>query len=344
MYFDAAATTPLHPEVKSTMIEAMDIFGNDNSKHVVGFQARKRLEQDLEKIANILGVSKSQIVPTYSGTDSNRKAIWTARKKFGPEALFCSNVEHSSVSDEIAEENTFDPRDFSQIPDNAKFIACMAANNETGAIYPADELRKKFPNALILRDYSQVVGKGVEPDFANADFGTISPQKFHGPKGIGLLYLKNPELFPEIAKDTHTRNIFLIAGMAKAFELLDEETPKKLQKWTDQIEGFIQENIPDHKIQESDHPRVPGIINVAFAGIRGSELATILSEKEGVCISTGSACSSDMISPSRVIRAIEPDGKWQYPIRIGLHRFLKDEEVVDFCEILAHYVGEVRNR
>ncbi len=344
IYLDAAATTPLHPEVKKTMVETMDVFGNDNSKHAVGFEARKKLEESMERIATVLDVSRDQLVPTYSGTDGNRKAIWAARKKFGHKDLFCSAVEHSSISDEILETNYFDPRDFSRISSSAKFIALMSANNETGAIYPAEVLRKRFPEALILRDYAQTFGKGIKPDFENCDFGTFAPQKFHGPKGIGLLYIKNPEHFTDLAKDTHTRNIFLIAGMAKAFELLDDETPKKLKKWTDQIEEFIRTNISDYKIHESKNPRVPGILNVAFRGVRGSELMTILSEKEGICISTGSACTSDVLGPTRVIQFIEKDPNWQFPIRIGLHSFLTDAEVTDFCAILEHYVGELRSR
>jgi cysteine sulfinate desulfinase/cysteine desulfurase-like protein len=85
-------------------------------------------------------------------------------------------------------------------------------------------------------------------------------------------------------------------------------------------------------------------VNVAFQGIRGSELMSVLSEKEHICISTGAACTSDILSPTRVIKAIEHDPEWQYPIRIGLHGMLTEKDVLNFCEILAHYVQELRNR
>ena len=220
----------------------------------------------------------------------------------------------------------------------------MAANSETGAIYEASELRKKFPNTIILRDYAQAIGKGIGLDFENCDAGTFAPQKFYGPKMVGLIYLKNPEHFPEISKDSHTKNLFLVAGMAKAFELLDDKTPEKLTRWTRQIERYIETNIPDYKIHEKKNPRVPGIINVAFRGIRGAELMTVLSEQENICVSTGSACTSDILTPTQVILFIEKDPAWQYPVRISLHRFLTDESVTDFCEILAHYVEELRKR
>ena len=347
MYFDSAAATPLDPRVKEEMISVMDIFGNENSKHCYGFEARKKMENYISRIAQVLNISESQLAITYSGTDANRRIIWNAQKRFGIENLYCSAVEHSSISDEIPEKNYFDPCDFSEIPKNAKFLALMHANSETGRIYDAKLLREKFPEALILRDYAQSFAKGVLPDFKNADAGSFAPQKIYGPKMIGLLYLKNPEFFSEISKDSHTKNLFLVAGMAKSFEIWAEEideNKKQFQKWQDEIEDFISNNIPDFKIHERESSRVPGVINVAFANIRGSELMTVLSEKENLAISTGSACTSDILSPTRIIQFIEDDVTWQFPIRIGLHKFLKDQDVKDFCEILAHYVAELRTR
>lgn len=347
MYFDSAATTPLDPRVKEEMISNMEIFGNENSKHCYGFEAKKKIDASLAKIADILGVAPYNLSVTYSGTDSNRKMTWSVRKKVAHKDMFCSAVEHSSISDEILEDNNFDPRDLNTLPPDPKFIACMHANSETGASYEGEKLRKKYPNTIILRDYSQSYAKGQKPDFENCDAGTLSPQKIYGPKMVGLLYLKDPQLFPEISKDTHTKNVFLIAGMAKAFEMHAEGLSKnidQLREWQNQIEKYIQANIPDYKIHEKDHHRIPGLINVAFKGVRGSELMTNLSEKEGIAVSTGSACTSDILSPTQVIKFIEPDPTWQYPIRIGLHKFLTDEEVSNFCEILAHYVEEMRKR
>ncbi len=347
MYFDSAATTPLDPRIKEEMISVMDIWGNENSRHCYGFKAQKKMDEYLERIATVLEVSKDQLNITYSGTDSNRRIIWNMNKRSNRDQLYCSQVEHSSVSDEIIESNYFDPRDFSSISDDAKFISLMQANSETGAIYNANELRSQFSNAVIHRDYSQSYAKGLSPDFDNCDAGTFSPQKIYGPKMVGLLYLKNPEHFRDIAKDSHTKNLFLVAGMVKAFEIHAEEIENNIaqyKKWQTQIEQYIVDNISDYKIHEVENERIPGLINVAFRGIRGSELMGILSDKEGIAISTGSACSSDILSPTRVIRFIEPDGKWQYPIRIGLHKFLKDTDISDFCEILEHYVEEVRKR
>lgn len=347
MYFDSAATTPLDPRVKEEMISVMDIFGNENSKHCYGFEAQNRMKVYLARIADLLGVAPYHLSVTYSGTDSNRKMVWSVRKKLDHEKMFCSAVEHSSILDEIKTNHYFDPRDPTSFRLSPQFLACMQANSETGAIYEGTALRKNFPKAIIHRDFSQSYAKGLPPDFENCDSGTFSPQKMHGPKMIGLLYLKEPQLFPELSKDTHTKNLFLVAGMAKAFEIHSSELSNnidQLKKWQQQIEGYISANIPDFKIHEKEYARIPGLVNVAFKGVRGSELMTLLSEKEGIAISTGSACSSDLLTPTQVIQFIEPNPTWQYPIRIGLHKFLTDKNVSDFCEILDYYVGKLRKR
>ena len=126
--------------------------------------------------------------------------------------------------------------------------------------------------------------------------------------------------------------------MAKAFELSTQIDVMQIKTWTDQIEKFLEETFPDCIIHESKENRIPGIINVAFKGVRGSELMTKLSHEEGVCISTGSACQSDIMSPTHVIKAIQPNPDYQFPIRISLHQFLTDEDVDDLCGILKEYV------
>lgn len=348
MYFDASATTPLDQRVKEAMLAEMDIFGNENSKHCYGFEAQKRMDQYMATIAKVLGVLPDQLAVTYSGTDSNRKAMTACMKRFGKESMYASAVEHSSVADEFEAFNVFDPAgsDWNKLKD-PKFLALMQANSETGVVYPADKLRAQFPEAIILRDYSQSFAKGLMPDFKNTDFGTFAPQKIYGPKMVGLLYIKQPEMFTEVSKDSHTKNLFLVAGMAKAFEIWDEERKvnmTKLAMWQQQIEDTIKNEIGDYKIHGVDQERIIGVTNVAFKGVRGSELMALLSTEEEIAISTGSACNSDLLSPTEVIQYIEKDPTWQYPVRISLHKFLTDDDVNDFCEILTHYVSELRSR
>lgn len=342
-YFDAAASTPLDPQVSEVIRAHLDLVGNNNSKHVAGFAGQRCIDESLKTIATVLGCNWEQLSICYSGTDANRRVIMACRELFGETNLYASEVEHSSIADEIPQK--FNPVTLVELPKNPACIALMGANSETGRIYDAAEVRAKYPNSFIIRDYSQSFAKGIIPDLQNCDAGIFTPQKFYGPKNIGILYLKHPEKFPEISKDSHTKFPALVAGAAKAFEIwgTERETHQaQMTRWEAVIREYIHDNISDYKFHDLDHARVPGLISVAFKGLRGGEIMTTLSKDEGICLSIGSACTSDIMAPTDVIKSIEPDPDWQYPIRISLHKFLTDEAVTDFCEILAHYVEELR--
>lgn len=345
-YFDSAASTPLHPEVKAAMLEPLDLPGNNNSHHQAGFAAQKVIDESLKTMAQVLGCNWEQLSICYSGTDCARRVLWEARKRWGQDALWGSGVEHSSIGDEILPTHRFDPTTLAGLPTESKLVALMAANSETGRLYEATQLRENFPGAFIVRDYSQSFAKGEVPDLELCDAGIFTPQKFFGPKHMGVLYLKNPEAWPEISKDSHTKAPYLVAGAAKAFALWRQNhvaDKTQLSVWEDEIRQTIVKEIPEHKFHSNPKTGVRGLINVAFKGVRGSELMAVLSKDEGICVSTGSACTSDIMSPTEVIKFVEPDPTWQYPVRISLHPFLTDQAVTDFCEILVHYVQELRS-
>ncbi len=345
-YFDAAASTPLDPRVIWVMEAHIEKFGNNNSRHVRGFEAQKVIDDSLRIIADCLGVAPTQLAVTYSGTDSNRRFLWACAKRFGWDALACSRVEHSSILDEVKEENQFCPRSVCEemTQNSPKVLAQMKANAETGEVFDSKALRNKFPDAIILEDWAQAIGKGLTFDIDHVDAVSFAPQKIYGPKMVGLIYLRDPQDWPEISNDRHTKNCWLVAGMAEAFRIAfeeEKETVVHLKKWTAEIESCIKK-IPDSKIHSQNFDRVPGTISVAFKGLRGAELMSLLSEKEGICVSTGSACTSDILTPTKTIAYIEQDPEWQYPIRISLHKFLDDEAVKEFCELLTYYVEELR--
>ncbi len=347
LYFDAAASTPLHPEVWAEMGKYHELFGNNNSKHYQGFEAQKVITKSMEKIADILNVSPEQLQITYSGTDSNRRFLWSCERQFERENIFASFVEHSSIKEEVLKENFFSPRDpLSFLKNkNPQVVALMKANSETGEIFNSHEIREKFPETIILEDWAQAWGKGIKFETEGVDAISFAPQKIYGPKMVGLLYLKNPRNFPEFSGDRHTKNAWLVAGMAKAFEISAREekaTIEKLSRWQKQIENFITTNISDYKIHSNEFSRVPGTISVAFRGIRGAELMSTLSKEERICVSTGSACSSDIMVPTDTTKFMENDPDWQFPVRISLHKFLQDEDIEYFCEALENYIQELR--
>ena len=341
MYLDSAATTPIHPKVQKAMDSVQSIFGNTGSKHYEGYRAKEILDTALQTIAHCLGVKKEQIIPTYGGTDANRKVLWAMRKRFSYKNLWASSVEHTSIRDEIAKENQFNPFSFQNIPENPSFLSLMQTNNETGVLFDTKKLRQRYPQAIFHSDWVQAIGKqSFTPELF--DFASFSAHKLYGPKTVGLLYIKHPDEFPELSQDSHTKNIQLIVGMAKAFELLNQKTIQTIEKQTKYIESFIAQSFKNTKIIHKDKNRVPGIISIAFQDIRGSELMTRLSEEERICVSTGSACSSDIFAPTQVIQIFEPNPKYQYPIRIGLHQFVTNEQVEEFCEILKYMVDDMR--
>ncbi len=342
-YFDAAATTPLDNEVREEMVKNFHNFGNENVAHFCGQLARQKMDFYLEKIADSLKINRENLFVMYSATDCNRRTVQSAQKQFGVENCFCSMVEHSSVGNEISLERRFHPRsvngDFlypdGRVLQNPKFLALMAASSETGSIFEGNTLRKKFPDALILRDYAQSYAKFELPDFANCDAGTFAPQKIYGPKMIGLLYLKNPEKFPEIENDRSTKNLFLVAGMAKAFELFEKNRAKDLaqtKKWTLQIEDCIRK-IPNSKILDEENLRNTGLISAAFTDKPGYEIRDELS-KQKFAVSTRSP-GGNGIKPTAMIQTCTSNPKLQMPIRIGLHKFLDDEAVTRFCQALT---------
>lgn len=341
LYFDSASTTPLHPEVLHAMNEVADVFGNSGSKHIEGIRSKHIIDTALHTIANILNVSPHQLIPTTGGTDANRRVIEALQKRFGIQNGFCASTEHSSVRERFPSSQYFDPFSFEGISRRPDFLALMQANNETGVLFDVKALRKKYPDTFILSDMVQSFGK-IPIDFSSADFCTFSAHKFYGPKTVGLLYVKNPDMFPEIIKDNHTRNTQLIVGMAKAFELHTPNIERTLEKNTKKLEQFLKQTFPQSKILHENKPRVPGIISIAFPSLRGSQIMTTLSESEHICVSTGSACTSDILSVTPVIEVFESNPQYQYPIRIGLHQFLSDTDIQHFCEAFTYTLSQIK--
>ncbi len=345
-YFDAAATTPLSNEVREEMVANFHNFGNENVGHSCGQMARKKMDFYMEKIADCLKVNRKNLFVMYSATDCNRRTVQLAQKQFGVENCFCSTVEHSSVANEISSNLRFQPRPVDgefitsegAVLKSPKFLALMAASAETGSIFDGNILRERFPDALILRDYAQSYAKFELPDFENCDVGTFAPQKIYGPKMIGLLYLKNPEKFPEIANDRSTKNLFLVAGMAKAFELFEKNRDcdcVQIKKWTKQIEDCIRQ-IPNSKILDEENLRNTGLISAAFADKPGYELRETLSKLDFAVSTRPPGVSKN--KPTPMIQSCTDNPKLQMPIRIGLHKFLDDQAIEDFCRVLRKSV------
>lgn len=340
MYFDAAATTMLDPAVKDVLISAYDTFGNSSSQHYMGKASLQKEQESRAKIAALLGMDMTQIIPCHGGTDGNQQALRALSHRYGKNNIYASGVEHSSIRDYINPKKIFNPYTLENLPIDAKVIFCMKGNNETGAFFDIQGLRKKFPDAIIVSDFVQCASL-VDFDFSLVDIATFAAHKFYGPKGTGFLYIKSPEEYLDISKNSHTRNTPAIMAMAKALEVYTQCDRDILYQWNKQIEDTLL-SIPDTMIHDHDHDRLGTITNVSFLGVRGSQLMMMLSDKERICVSTGSACMSDILAPSVILQYKGVDTAYQYPIRISLHKDLKQSDVDHLCEVLPHYVGVLR--
>ncbi len=340
LYLDSASTTPIHPDVQARMDELNGVFGNSNSKHVAGYKAQEIIQQSLQTIADVLNVAPQQLIPTYGGTDANRKVLWAFHKRFSSNELYCSWAEHSSIRDFFPEIQQFNPFDISSIPPTARMISLMRMNNETGALFEADTIKNTHPHSIVLSDWVQAFGK-TNLNLAGIDFASFSAHKIYGPKTVGILYARSPELYPDIMRDTHTKNPQLIAGMAQAFTLIDKTHQETLTQLTQKLSNFIVQNFPQARILHSEKEKGAGIVSVSFPHIRGSHLMARLSDEEHICVSTGSACSSDLLSVNPVIGKFESDSAYQYPIRIGLHSGIQESDIDYFCEVLLALIQEM---
>ncbi len=339
LYYDAAASTPLSEGVRAVLGEVWP-WGNNNSLHEAGHAAGKVYAQLLERAAAALGVTVGQVLPNWGGTHANQRVLQVMQRKFGVGGVWGSNLEHSSVADEIAEEQTFDPFDLTTLPCEAGVVFCMHSNNETGVRLPLEDIRRRCPEAVIVSDWVQSYGK-VPFALGVADIVTLSAHKWHGPKGVGLTVMKQPEIWPVLAKDSHTKSLEQLGGVVVALEELGEGVGGKLAELTGRLEAGLGRLAREHRVHHGDQPRVPGITSVSWEGVRGAELMRRLSDKEGICVSTGSACNSSVMTPSRIVATTGVEREWQYPIRVSFHRDHRPEDVDFLLAVLEHYLIEI---
>lgn len=295
-YLDNAATTRPLPKVLSAMREAEALFGNPSSIHAAGRAARKALEDARERVAGVLGVDPKEIVFTSTATESDNLALAQGR------APVVGAFEHRAVLEAAPHAPRIRPD--GEVPAGADLVSFMLVNNETGETFPVAEIRRRT-KARFHCDAVAAAGKiPVRPRELDVDYLTLSAHKIHGPKGIGLLYVrKGAPLAPmirggghEFEKRAGTENVAAAVGFAVALE----EPPKDLARLTKRIEDGLRA-VPRWSVNGEN--RAPGVLNVSFEGIDGEALVIALDTK-GVCVSTGSACASLALEPSHVLRAM----------------------------------------
>ena len=337
VYFDNAATTAVYPEVKNLMIKLLEEdYGNPSSLHMKGVEAERYIKQATTQIAKELKCQEKELTFTSGGTESNNLAIIGAAmaKRRAGKHIITTNIEHASVSAtmeflskegyeiSIVGVNQDGTVNLEELKDTLRedtiLVSVMYVNNEIGTIQPIEEISKIIkaynPSILFHVDAVQAFGKIVfSPKRLGVDLLSISGHKIHGPKGSGVLYIKDKTLIRPIiygggqqkAMRSGTENVPAIAGMGLAAELMYKDHDNKMAHIKKLKDTFVEkvtalENVYDNSGE------APHIASISFVGIRSEVMLHALEDK-GIYVSAGSACSSNKPHVSNVLKAINLD-------------------------------------
>ena len=375
IYLDYAATTPTHPEVVKTMFPYFtEAFGNPSGIYAYGQEAKGAIEEARSKVANLIGARDEEIVFTSGGTEADNfalKGVAFANQNKGNH-IITSSIEHHAVMEtgKFLEGRGFrvtylpvdgyglvNPDDVRKaITDKTILISVMHANNEVGTMEPITEIGKiaKETGIYFHTDAVQTVGHiPVNVNELGVDLLSMSAHKLYGPKGVGALYIrKGTKLVShmhgggqERERRASTENVPGIVGFGRAAELAQQEMSeeaKRLAYLRDQLIKGLQEQI-DH-IRLNGHPlrRLPNNVNVSVDFVEGESMCLNL-DLEGVCVSTGSACSSSSLESSHVLLAMGlPPEQARGLLRLTLGKWTTEEEIARVVEVLPRIVTRLR--
>ncbi len=373
-YLDNSSTTRPYDSVTDKMAEIMKIqYGNPSSLHRLGIEAEKTVKTAQEQIASTLKVSPSEIYFTSGGTESDNLAIMGVCQSARGRHIISTPLEHPAVMNTLAflgkhgwkidfipvgHDGVVNLPAFEDlIRSDTVLVTAMLVNNEIGSVQPiakmAAALKRKNPKAYFHVDAVQGYCKvPCDAKALGADMISISGHKIHGPKGMGVLYIKkgvkiSPIIFGGGQQNNlrpGTENVPGIAGIGLAaktcFDNMPESVPR-MEQLRKQLESDIVKNIPNVKINTPEDC-APHILNVSFGGVR-SEVVLHSLENEGIYVSSGSACSSHKKEPSYVLTAIGTDRKMiDGSIRFSLSEFTTREDIDATVDALIRIIPALR--
>ncbi len=362
VYMDNNATTMVAPEVVDAMLPYLSTFyGNPSSMHNFGGLVGKDVLEAREKIANLIGVSSEEITFTSCGTESDSTAILSALRTF-PEKrhIITTRVEHPAVKSlcenletltghkykvtrlKVDAEGMIDLAEYeAALTDDTAIISIMWANNETGNIYPVEKMAMMAMQRGILfhTDAVQAVGKiPIDLKTLDIDFLSLSGHKLHGPKGVGVLYIKRGTHFVPFLTGGHqehgrrggTENVASIIGLGRACELAAEkmeEENSRVKLLRDKLEEGLLSAVPESRLNGHKTDRLPNTSNISFEYVEGESILLHMNEHK-ICASSGSACTSGSLEPSHVLRAMGvPFTAAHGSIRFSLSTYNSEEEI-----------------
>lgn len=376
IYADNAATTKMSERVINAMLPYMrEVYGNPSSLYEIGQKAREALDDARKRAAAVLNCEAKEIYFTSGGSEADNQAIISAARlgaKKGKKHIISTAFEHHAVLHTLKklEKEGFEielldvhkngvvsaEQVENAIREDTALVTIMYANNEIGTVQPIREIgevcRKK--QVLFHTDAVQAIGH-VNVDVAkdNIDMLSLSAHKFHGPKGVGILYAKKGILLTNIieggaqerGKRAGTENLAGIEGMVTALEDATKDIDgyaNRLIPLRDRLIAGLEE-IPYSELNGDRKNRVPGTVNFCFEGIEGESLLLLLDDK-GISASSGSACTSGSLEPSHVLLAIgRPHEVAHGSLRLSISEEIKEEEIDYIINSVKEVVEYLRN-
>jgi cysteine desulfurase len=375
VYVDNNATTRVAPEVLEAMLPYFsEFYGNPSSMHFFGGQVQKKVNEAREQAADFLGAEPSEIVFTSCGTESDNAAIFGTLDSYPEKRHFItSRVEHPAVMNvsshlsrkgyrtteiSVDREGRLDLDELKEsIMDETALVSIMYANNETGVLFPIEEIGEivKSSGIPFHTDGVQAAGKiPLNMKQSTIDLLSVSGHKLHAPKGIGILFIRKGTKFSPFMIGGHqekgrrggTENVPYIIGIGKACELakknLDTEN-SRVKTLRDYLETKLLEKIPNTLINGDQVHRLPNTLSVSFEYVEGESILLLLSDL-GICASSGSACTSGSLEPSHVLRAMGvPFTAAHGSIRFSLSIYNTKEEMDYIIDHLPPIIQRLRD-
>ncbi|MCI0483772.1 MAG: cysteine desulfurase [candidate division NC10 bacterium] len=376
IYLDYNATTPVDPRAREAMQPYFETaFGNPSAAHALGREAKAALERARETLAGLLGsTDKDEIIFVSSGTEADNLALLGTALAYQERGrhIIASAVEHPAVLESCA---ALEKRGFSvtvlpvdgegmldleelrrTVRPDTILVSLMHANNETGVLFPLDQVGVLLKERGILFHTDAVQSFGKVPlDVRRVclDLVSLSAHKIYGPKGVGALYARRGvRLHPllrgggqERGRRAGTENVPAIVGLGEAARIMSLEMPhegERIRRLRDRLEAGVAARIEGVRVNGHESPRLTHTSNLAFDGIEAQTLVAAL-DLEGIAVSAGSACHVGSVQPSHVLRAMRlKPAQLQGSIRISLGRPTRDADIDRVLEILPPLVARLR--
>lgn len=373
-YLDNNATTRIAPEVVEAMLPFLtEFWGNPSSAYGFGSQVHKHVERAREQVAALVGADPKEVTFTSCGTESNNTAIHSALVTTGKRHVITTAVEHSANINfgehlqkmgfevtylPVESDGSLDLHRLEQaIRPETALVSAMWANNETGVIFPIEEIAALCRSRGILchTDAVQTPGKlKIDVKQLGVDFLSLSAHKLHAPKGIGMLYIKRRTKFAPYVIGGHqergrrggTENVANIVGFGRAAELamasLEDEN-SRVRGLRDRLENHILSHIPNTVRNGAKEPRLPNTTNIAFDFVE-AEAVLMMLDLVGICASSGSACTTGSLDPSHVLSAMGVTPmRARGSVRFSLGIYNTDEDVDYVLKHLPPIIEKLRS-